>query len=172
MSVSDNLINAVSEKDIQSIRDCLAASIVFDPNLTRGFSESLKYCLENGITEDELYERHDGRSLDRPATKEAFSDLCAELGTNFSRERVDAIRNVGRKLHPPKQGLDNEERHGRGRMEKRKAENMALPMAVFAIGGAIVGGIVGGLLLKKALIGAVIGVVGGAAVAVASGKKR
>ena len=105
-------------------------------------------------------------------TKEVFSDLCAELGTNFSRERVDAIRNVGRKLHPPKQGLDNEERHGRGRMEKRKAENMALPMAVFAIGGAIVGGIVGGLLLKKALIGAVIGVVGGAAVAVASGKKR
>lgn len=171
MSVSDNLINAVSEKDIQSIRDCLAASIVFDPNMTRGFSESLRYCLENGIAEDELYESHDGRSLNRPVTNDVFSDLCAELGTNFSRERIDAIRNVGRKLHPPKKGLDNEE-HRSDRMENRKTVNMALPMAAFAIGGAIVGGIVGGLLLKKALIGAVIGVVGGAAVAVASSKKR
>ena len=171
MSVSENLVKAVSNRDIQSIRDCLAANIVFDHNMTKGFAESLKYCLENGISEAELYERHDGRSLERAETMDAFSDLCGELGTNFSRERIDAIRGLGEKLHPLKHKVADE---GRGSCcaENPKPDIALLPLAGFALGGAIVGGLALGLIFKKMLVGAVVGGIAGAVLGKKLGKSK
>jgi len=160
MGVSNNLANAVSSRDIQSVRDSLSACIVFDPNLTGAFPEGLQYCLEHGIAEDELYEKHDGRSLDRAETLDAFSDLCGELGSNFSRERIEAIKVLGRKLRPPKNKTGDV-----GHRAPRKAGSdngsSVVQLAGLIVGGALVGGIVGGIILKKALIGAVVGGVAG-----------
>lgn len=174
MSVSNNLAKAVSTHDIRSVRDCLSASIAFDRNLTRGFLESLRYCLENGVSEAELYEEHDGRNLNRAETKEAFSKLLSELGSNFSRERIEALRNLGRKLWPPApeekandNPLDTCQEQGDG------VAFSLLPLIGLAIGGVIVGGLFSGIVLKRALIGAVVGgVVGAAAGAMLGNRKR
>ena len=171
MSISANLIKAVSERDMQTIRDCLAACIVFDPNMTRSFPESLQYCHEHGVTEAELYETHDGRNLDCAETTEAFSKLCAELGTNFSRERIEAIRKLGRKLHPVPDTMDAEVRVGRN-AESRTSGNAVLPFLGVAVAGVVVGGLVGGILLRKAIVGAVVGGIAGAVVGSMYGKKK
>jgi len=162
MSVSANLTKAVSERDMQTIRDCLAACIVVDPNMTRSFPESLRYCREHGISEAELYEYHDGRGLERAETAEAFSALCAELGTNFSSERIEAIRKLGRKLYPATDAPDDEVPPGRN-AERRNSGNLVWPILGFAVAGCVVGGVVGGLLLRKAILGAVVGGIAGAA---------
>lgn len=171
MSVSANLIKAVSERDMQTIRDCLAACIVFDPNMTRSFPDSLQYCHEHGIAEAELYEKHDGRNLECAETTEAFSTLCAELGTNFSRERIEAIRRLGRKLHPVSDATDAQACSGRN-AGMRTSGNSILLLWGFAVAGVVVGGVVGGLLLRKAIVGAVVGGIAGAAVGSMCGKKK
>ncbi len=171
MSISDNLAKAVSEHDIQAVRDCLAASIVFDPNMTLGFRESLRYVLGHGITEDELYQPHDGRSLDREETADAFPALCGELGTNFSRERIEAIRKLGCKLYPPGSDSNDNNEVCEGSGFQRQSDNM-WPLVGLAVGGALVGGIVGALVLKKALWGLVGGVAGAAVGALVGNKIR
>lgn len=174
MRVSNKLVKAVSTHDIRSVRDCLSASITLDRNMTKGFHESLRYCLKNGVSEAELYEEHDGRNLNRGETKEVFSELFGELGSNFSRERIEALGNLGRKLWPPapeEKVSDNP----LGTCQDQEAGSVFsfLPLLGLAIGGVIVGGIVGGIVLKRALVGAVVGGgVGAMAGAMLGNRKR
>ena len=100
--VSDNLKKSVSEKNIVAIRDGLWSRIALDPNFTDGFPESWDYCLKNGISESELYENHDNRPMSDEVSLENFSKLCGQLRTNFSKERLEKIKEIGRKLYPIK----------------------------------------------------------------------
>ena len=100
--VSKNLKKAVEEKNIVAIRDGLWSRITLDPNFTEGFPKSLEYCLNNGISESELYEIHDNRPISDEVSLENFSKLCGQLRTNFSKERLEKIKEIGRKLYPIK----------------------------------------------------------------------
>lgn len=173
MSVSEKLKNAVKAKDISAIRDCLWSRLVLDPNFTKGFPESWEYCLDNGITDSELYEPHDGRPLAEDVSDDNFSALSGQLRTNFSRERLDAIKRIGRALYPPRPDESNGTASASsGTSHSCFVQQIVVSCAAAAIGVAI-GGAVGGVLLRRALIGAIVGgVAGGVAGAVLGNRKR
>lgn len=100
MGILNEIKNDVAAKNIANIRIDLWGCIGNDPNFTQDFIENWNYCLRNGISENELYEIHDNRPMADEVTNENFSLLCGQLRTNFSKERLDKIREIGRKLFP------------------------------------------------------------------------
>lgn len=163
MSVSNKFKEAVEAKNLSAVRDGLCARIPLDPNLTKGFKESLEYCLSHGISESELYEPHDGRPLSDETSNSNFETLCGQSSTNFSKERVDKIREIGGKLFPPLKE-EAETPNGQPMSEKKKEDGIQWIAGLAA--GAIAGGLLGGLLFKKAaagIIGAAVGAIAGAA---------
>lgn len=172
MSVSEKLKIAVKAKDISAIRDCLWSRIVLDPNFTKGFPESWKFCLDNGITEAELCEPHDGRPLPEEVSDDNFSALSGQLRTNFSRERLDAIKRIGRALYPPKPADGNDTASdSSGVPHSYDVKRIVVSCAAAAIGVAV-GGAVGGFLLRRVLIGAIVGGVAGGAAGAMLGKRK
>lgn len=99
MAINDSLVQAVEAKDMTKVRDRLWAWIAVDPSLSEEFKEAWDYCIRNGIAEESIYERHDGRPVDLEVSKDNFSRLTGELSSNFSRERLDAVRKMGKKLY-------------------------------------------------------------------------
>lgn len=173
MTVSSELKDDVAAKNIDAIRDDLWARITLDPNFTSGFPESWQYCLENGISESELYQEHDGRDVNLEPTVKNFALLCGHLSTNFSRERLEKIKEIGRKLYPvaeEKSASQTERRSAektkqKGRESSFDSVDSGLWVAI-AI-GAISGGILGGAIFGKAVavgVGAIIGAAAGGAV--------
>ena len=80
MSVSVKLKGAVVDHDLATIRDVLSSSIMFDPKMTDGFIEAIKYVLEHGITESELYEPDDGAVYSSEPTRQNFNKIFGLLG--------------------------------------------------------------------------------------------
>lgn len=107
MSVNETLRQVVEEaketSDYSKIRDRLWARIATDLSLSGDFKEALDFCIKSGIREADLYEGHDGRDVDLESSEENLSSLIGALRTNFSKERLEAVRKMGGKLHP-KQG--------------------------------------------------------------------
>ena len=183
MSVSEKLKKAVSEKDLVSIRDGLWSRIALDPNFKKGFPESLEYCLNNGISESDLFENHDGRPMSDEITNENFSALCGELSTNFSKERLDKIKEIGRKLYPPTEEKPHSQTigpqsNGKQRTHTTSSANQSNGDSGFLIAGlaigAIAGGLFGGLIFGKAVavgIGAIAGAAAGGAVGATLSKR-
>ena len=100
--VSEEIKNYVAAKNVEGIRADLWIYIGIDPNFTKDFIENLNYCLKNGISENELYENNDGRSMSDEVTNDNFAKLCDQLRINFSKERLEKIKEIGRKLYPIK----------------------------------------------------------------------
>lgn len=96
--------NAVESKDIVRIRDALRISLTLDHNYQSGmFPEDRKYCRERGWDAN-LYEPHDGRDLLAGRdTEESFATLLGHLSTNFSKERLERLLALGKKLWPQEQ---------------------------------------------------------------------
>ena len=175
MAVSEKLKEAVSSRDYVGIRDALWSRIALDPNFSKGFPESLNYCLEQGILEKDLYEEHDNRPMSDEIFNDNFSALCGELSTNFSKERLEKIKEIGRKLYPVEEKAKSQtsshsiETH---RTTTTSSNNdtgdsgLLLAVGARILIGAIGGGILGGLLLKNAVIGAIAGAAIGAVVGV------
>lgn len=101
-NINKEIKNYVAAKNIEGIRADLWIYIGVDPNFTKDFIENLNYCLRNGISESELYENHDGRSMSDEVTNDNFAKLCDQLRINFSKERLEKIKEIGRKLYPIK----------------------------------------------------------------------
>ena len=159
MNISEELKKDVAEKNIAAIRDDLWSCIAFDCNFTREFKWAWDYCLEKGITEQEIYEPHDGRNLSSESTKENFDKLCGELGSNFSKERLDKIREIGRKLYPPTQNDDKQLRETVKEKDSKQIDDksLAIGTAAVAIAGCIVATAVTGKIFAGVAVGAVAG---------------
>ena len=181
MSVSDKLKTDVAARNLVAIRDDLWSRIVLDPNFTDGFPESWKYCLDNGITEEELYEKHDGRDIDLELTGENFDLLGGQLRTNFSKERLDKMKEIGRKLYPVNEEKSESQTsaHVDGKTKPTDKEpssdsgEAGLLLAGIAI-GAVAGGIIGAAIFGKAVaaaVGAVIGAAAGGTIGAKQSKK-
>lgn len=95
---------AVENRDIKGIRAALRISLTLDHNYQSGmFSADRDYCRDKGFS-DELYEPHDGRDLLAGRdTEESFATLLGHLSTNFSKERLERVLALGRKLWPREQ---------------------------------------------------------------------
>lgn len=99
---SEEMKKAVKEKDIIDIRGCLIANIFINEDLSGIFKEDLAYCLSNGISENELYESHNGEFLSTEITEKNYKNLHEGLTSNFSKERIEALQKVAAQLYPPK----------------------------------------------------------------------
>lgn len=104
MSVNETLRQAVEAaketSDYSKIRDRLWARIATDLSLSGDFKEAWDFCIKSGIREADLYEGHDGRDVGLEPSEENLSSLIGALRINFSKERLDAVRRMGRVLHP------------------------------------------------------------------------
>ena len=181
MSVSDKLKTDVAARNLVAIRDDLWSRIALDPNFTGGFKESWEYCLKNGITETELYQEHDGRDIDLEPTGENFNLLGGQLRTNFSKERLDKMKEIGRKLYPvnEEKAKSQTSANVKGKTEPTGKEpssdsgEAGLLLAGIAI-GAVAGGIIGAAIFGKAVaaaVGAVIGAAAGGTIGATQSKK-
>lgn len=171
MAVSEKLKKAVSEKDYVAIRDALWSRIALDPNFTKGFPESLEYCYQNGISENDLFEKYDERPMSDEVTNDNFSSLCGELSTNFSKERLEKIKEIGRKLYPVKEEkpvsqnpYKSTETHRQTTASSSSGESgdsgLHFGLFIGAAIGAAIGVAIGGYIVKKAVLE------GGAALAI------
>lgn len=170
MSVSENLKNAVDERNIDDVRGVLWSCIAVDMNMTGRFKESLEYVLANGIDASELYEEDDGKLFETEASNDNFSKLGGELRVNFSKKKLDALRTMGRALYPPTQSAEESKKNNTEserrttRARKKSAQggqsSYKATWGKQTIGGAATGGAVIGLFTaakRGAKIGGVIG---------------
>ena len=104
MSLNQNFINYVAEKNIAEIRDWLWARLSTSFEM---FEKEIKYCKSQGV---DIYQPHDNRDVDLPTTENSYNKLAGELKTNFSKERVNALIKIGRILYP-KEEPKSIERH-------------------------------------------------------------
>lgn len=99
--VTDNIKKAVASKDLFSIRSYLTALIITDKTLSGNFKDCFEYCLKNGILESQIYEAHDGAELLNDVSEDNYKNLRADLNGNFSKQRVEALKQIAMQLYPP-----------------------------------------------------------------------
>lgn len=108
MAVSTNLKELVNseERNLDDIRDSLFFAATKDPGFKAGgdFELSLKFCLENGISESDLFQTDDGREIPTEVNEENYSTICASLRTNFSKEKLAVAKKMGKILYPEETG--------------------------------------------------------------------
>lgn len=160
--ITDELILVVKEHKIDDIRAYLASTINFDRTLSGEYKEQWDYCLSHGILEEEIYQSHNGKELSLEPTAENFSKLRGGLLSNFSKERIDALKIVGKTIYEKPavsktQTIDNSDTDSRQRTENSHPSFGA--EIVIGIGAAILAGTVLGLGFKiatwKAIGGAI-----------------
>jgi hypothetical protein len=102
--INKTLEEAIGNKDIKSIRNILTTSMVQDPGFNNGvFEERLKRCLVSGLTEKDLFESFGGTAINTDSsawTKDYYAAQRTEFRYNFSLERLEHLKMVGRKLYP------------------------------------------------------------------------
>lgn len=99
--VTDNIKKAVASKDLFSIRSYLTALIITDKTLSGNFKDCFEYCLKNGILEAQIYEAHDGAELLNDVSEDNYKNLRADLNGNFSKQRVETLKQIAMQLYPP-----------------------------------------------------------------------
>lgn len=103
--ISDVLKESVKEKDLIAVRAALQSKILLDHDLISGdFNECLQYCLENGISESELYVPFSSADpISDEVSLENFNTMYSYLGINFAKERVECIKKIVAALWPSEQ---------------------------------------------------------------------
>lgn len=157
MSIDKDLETAVRTNNLEDIRGFLWSCIMLDSSLTGKFRDSLRYVLSKGISEDRLYEKDNGVSVDDAITDANFDRIVGELRVNFSKKKIEALQRIGGQLyacknssktsHDPCKNRDPEVSPQRGRRQagrKKLGKKTAVILVVlgvaiaFAIGGCVV----------------------------------
>ena len=103
--VGKNIVEAVNKRSITNIRSALKGCINQDVNFSKGiYQEAIEYVFKAGISKQQLYDVHDNENL-LPQTewnKEYLNQLMADLLFNFSEERIEMVKKVGKYIYPAK----------------------------------------------------------------------
>ncbi|AEH48651.1 hypothetical protein [Parageobacillus thermoglucosidasius] len=94
------LDQAIQEKNVRKIRSAIVSYIMADP-LDRN-NETLKVIDKVKSAGIHIWEEHDGRDFEHDRTKwdkKYFSQLQAQLMTNFSKERFHHTMEVGKEVY-------------------------------------------------------------------------
>jgi len=112
--INEDFKKAVAQRNMDDIRVFLRMRLTLDHNYASGlFAEHLVYCLSHGVLENELYQKYDGRALPQTQSEKDFAELVGHLSTNFAKERVKRIIEIGKALWP-------EEQIAEGRKEEKE----------------------------------------------------
>ena len=85
---SVNIQKAAQNKDVFKIRSYLIADILVDKSFSGIFKEDFEYCLKNGISEDEIYETHDNKTLSNEVSEENIFVIVEDGNANFDYRDV------------------------------------------------------------------------------------
>lgn len=160
--VDKTFMEEVAGKNIADIRGGLWSCIVVDPTLSGKFQESLDYVLKNGITESDLYEKDNGETFATEPTSENFNKLAGLLRINFSKEKIEALKKIGRTLYP--QSTEEKKSSETGRYPQQERQTNWTAVGIGAFFGAVTGAAIG-----KIAIGGAAAIIGGAVIAGAAG---
>ncbi len=169
MGVNTDLKELVKAKNIKGVRMSLLTAISKDKNFSGSFEESWRYCLDNGISDSEIFEPHDGRDMSNDTTEDNFKKLRNQLSTNFSRERLDYVKKIGRKLYPKTEDekITKESALRSNFLKKNRKTSSKIWMSIAT---ALVGAFIGGIAFKDAeeesvrIVGTIVGtIIGGVA---------
>lgn len=96
----------IKDRNISRIRIDLEAINSLDPNGRAGDVDECLELLKSEMSEDELYEKHDDTLTPilpkEQWTRDYFNKQKVELGYNFSKERFQHVRELGKYLFPIK----------------------------------------------------------------------
>ena len=98
MALTKSFYQAVGDKNVRLVRIMMKDSLIVDPSFQQ-FDEMEKMA-KNAM---EIYEPHDGRELEvdrNKWTEEYMNKLMVQVISNFSRERIQHLKAVVRKLYP------------------------------------------------------------------------
>lgn len=149
-------------------------SILIDPDFEL-FEKMEEIALES-LGEDVLYDEHDGQEFRQDKSTwddDYMNDLMMRAAvnrrnTNFSKERLEHLKEVVNKLHP----LTDEEREYRDTQKKAKQQKQAVGTAAGTIAGAVAGGVVATVMNVPVVAGVLVGaVITGGTVYIYTGKE-
>lgn len=141
--------NYIKEKNIEDIRISIESSNALDPNGERREVEERLSLLRNKISDDELYEKHDN-DLYPILPKEQwdedyFNKQKVKLQRNFSKERLDHVRELGKFIFPVEIKTNETKKEERiETSQKKSSKNNTL-----AIIGILAVGVVAAIVLLK-----------------------
>lgn len=93
---SDYLLNSIEKRDVKAIRGALNGYIDSDPAFkTTRFDEAVGYVQSKGI---QVFEKMDDELPipDGPYSESLFYEIRAGLQSNYSKERVEALKKIGK----------------------------------------------------------------------------
>lgn len=102
---NQNIIDAVAKRNITNIRSVLKSCMSQDPNFSRNiYQEALEYILSNSIARENLFDQPDNETFKgkQEWDKSYLDSVMGDLLFNFSEERINHIKEVGRYLYPIK----------------------------------------------------------------------
>lgn len=167
MTVEESINKAVSEGDIKSIRIMMKNSLLVDPS----FAEFDEMSMIAGNMPG-LYDEHDGRELNRD--KSAWNDdymnkLLVQVVGNFSRERLNHLKEVIRHLRPVAASRQQSASTDGTRTGQRPygyddgvSDARGLKIAIGVVAGGVVGGLIAGItgaITGAVILGAVVAVI-------------
>ncbi len=101
MSLTDSFITALNNKDITKIRAAVTNSFTADPSLSY-FKELMDAVNRSGI---DIFEPHNDDELKynkQDWTKEYLTNQLTEIQFNFSKERLDLLKQMTKYIYPDK----------------------------------------------------------------------
>lgn len=102
--INQTLNAAIRSKDMDTIRNILSTSMVQDPGFNKGvFAERLNRCFTAGITEEAIFVDFEGKPFDENSqnwTMRYYAEQQTEFRYNFSRKRLEHLKNVAKTLYP------------------------------------------------------------------------
>jgi hypothetical protein len=169
------LDKAIADKDLGRIRQILSVFITGDAGFSKAVLEDkIKYCVRMGFSESDLFEEFDGEPFNENSDKwddAYFAKQRVKFDSNFSRERLEHLKQVGKKLflvpevEERRRGSTDSTVPPRASRHRGSSHNAALGGALVLGGaGAVIGGIVAAASGAAVLAGVLIGGIAGAAV--------
>lgn len=169
MSLSEKFINAVDEQDLIKARVIIKGSLVIDPT----FKETDEYINYASKKMADLFDEHDNEEFINDSLLWDEDYMNKELNNlmyNFSRERINHIKDICRYLY--KDRIINIETERR--KEEQKAKRVATKKVATGVSVAGIGMVAAGVICSKAIItvsGAVL-LVGGATALISENIKK
>ena len=146
MEVSQTLREQLDSKNLVGLRDILFGKLGFDISLTPDgvFEQTLSYILNHGILESELFETDDGWESPAETSEENLNAICAKLGENFSKEKLQAVRRMASTLFPEEKKKKTNDYTGTPRTSQESSGTIpkGAIIAAAAIAAVVVGAIV------------------------------
>lgn len=172
MTLSKDFIGAVEEGNVLRVKLMLKNSLLIDPTC-QSFDQMLSFANERMTN---LIDKHDSEIFKGSAEwdEEYYNAQTVKIVNNFSRERIDLLKSMARKLYVKESGGSslgsNDDKHIRvdgshsGKQSSEWSAKKKTGMGAVAVGAGM---LIGGLAVADAPIG--IPIIGGVALAAGIG---